>query len=109
MDEVADEDVDLEAEEPEEDEILADLEKEYESEDLTGKHIHSPQLAKLLNKMFRNRLPDKLLKEKLERQARPENCDTAKTHKGKSRHLAKAPWAHAEEAFAAVQNQASPS
>ena len=28
--------------------------------------------------MFRNRLPDKLLKEKLERQARPENCDTAK-------------------------------
>jgi len=54
------------------------LEKEYESEDLTGKHIHSPQLAKLLNKMFRNRLPDKLLKEKLERQARLENCNTAK-------------------------------
>ena len=78
MDKVADEDGDLEAEEPEEDEILADLEKEYESKDLTGKHIHSPQLAKLLNKMFRNRLPDKLLKEKLERQARPENCDTAK-------------------------------
>jgi len=77
MDKVEGEDGDLEAEEPEEDEILADLEKEYESEDLTGKSIHSPQLAKLLNKMFRNRLPDKLLKEKLERQARPENCDTA--------------------------------
>ena len=69
MDKVAGED---------EDEILADLEKEYESEDLTGQNIHSPQLAKLLNKMFRNRLPDKLLKEKLERQARSENCDTAK-------------------------------
>ena len=78
MDKVAGEDGELEAEEQEEDEILADLEKEYESEDLTGQNIHSPQLAKLLNKMFRNRLPDKLLKEKLERQARPENCDTAK-------------------------------
>ena len=78
MDRVADDGGDLEGEEPEEDEILADLEKEYESEDLTGKNIHSPQLAKLLNKMFRNRLPDKLLKEKLERQARPENCDTVK-------------------------------
>ena len=73
MDKVACEDGALEAEEPEEDEILADLEKEYESEDLTGKNVHSPQLAKLLNKMFRNRFPDKLLKEKLERQARPEN------------------------------------
>ena len=78
MDKVASEDGDHESEEPEEDEILADLEKEYESEDLTGKHIHSRQLAELLNKMFRNRLPDKLLKEKLERQAIPENCDTAK-------------------------------
>ena len=55
MDKVKGEDGDLEAEEPEEDEILADLEKEYDSEDLTGKRIHSPQLAKLLNKMFRNR------------------------------------------------------
>jgi len=78
MDKVAGEDGNLEAEEPEEDEILADLEKEYESEDLIGKHIHSPQLAKQLNKMFRNCLPDKLLKEKLERQARPENFNTAK-------------------------------
>ena len=40
MDKVAGEDGDLEAEEPEEDEILADLEKEYKSEDLTSKHIH---------------------------------------------------------------------
>jgi len=52
MDKVAGEDGELEAEEPEEDEILTDLEKEYESEDLTGQNIHSPQLAKLLNKMF---------------------------------------------------------
>ena len=78
MDEVASEDGDLGGEELEEDEILADLEKEYESEDQTGQNIHSPQLAKLLNKMFRNRLPDKLLKEKLERQARPNNCDSVK-------------------------------
>lgn len=77
MDKVAGEDGDLEAEEPKEDEILTDLEKEYESEDLSGKNVHSPQLAELL-KMFRNRLPDKMLKEKLEHQARPENCDTAK-------------------------------
>ena len=60
----------LETEEPEEDEILEDLEKENESEDLTGKNMYSPQLAKLLNKMFCNHLPDKLLNEKLE------NCDT---------------------------------
>ena len=79
IDRVAGDDGDLEGEEPEEDEILADLEKEYEFEGLTGKNIHSPQLAKLLNKMlFRNRLPDKLLKEKLESQARLENCDTVK-------------------------------
>ena len=49
----------------EEDDIPADLE-EYASEDMTGKNINGPQLAKLLNKMFHNRLPDKLLKEKLE-------------------------------------------
>ena len=78
MDEVAGEDGDLGGEELEEDEILADLEKEYESEDQTGQNIHSPQLAKLLNKMFCSRLPDKLLKEKLERQARPKNCDSVK-------------------------------
>ena len=76
MDKVAGEDGDLEGEEPEEKETLADLEKEYESDDLTGKNIHSPQLPKLLDKMFCNCFPDKLLKDKLERQARPENCDT---------------------------------
>jgi len=51
-DKVKGEDGDLEAEEPEEDEILADLEKEYESEHLTGKNIHSPQLAKLQPQPF---------------------------------------------------------
>ena len=79
MNKVAGDDGDIDEEDDEEeDDILADLEKEYASEDMTGKNINSPQLAKLLSKMFRNRLPDKLLKEKLERQARPENCETAK-------------------------------
>ena len=72
MDKVAGKDGYLEGEKPEEDETLADLEKEYEYEDLTGKNIHNPQLAKLHNKMFCNHLPDKLLKDKLECQARPE-------------------------------------
>ena len=61
-----------------EDETLTELQKEYESEDSIGKNIQNPQFAKLLGKMFRNRLPDKVLKEKLERQARPENCETVK-------------------------------
>ena len=67
MNKVAGDDGDINEEgEKEEDNILADLEKEYASEDMTGKNINSPQLAKLLSKMFRNRPPDKLLKEKLE-------------------------------------------
>ena len=61
-----------------EDETLTELQKQYESEDSIGKNIQNPQFAKLLGKMFRNRLPDKVLKEKLERQARPENCETVK-------------------------------
>ena len=61
-----------------EDEMLTELQKEYESEDCIGENIQNPQFAKLLGKMFRNRLPDKVLKEKLERQARPENCETVK-------------------------------
>lgn len=60
MDKVVGKDGDLEGEELEEDKILADLDKEYEFEDLTGKNIHSAQLAKLLNKVFRNRLPEKI-------------------------------------------------
>ena len=60
------------------DEILAEMQKEYEAEDSIGKDIQNPQLAKLLGKMFRSRLPDKVLKDKLERQDRPENYETAK-------------------------------
>ena len=61
-----------------EDETLTELQKEYKSEDSIGKNIQNPQFAKLLGRMFRNRLPDKVVKEKLERQARPENCETVK-------------------------------
>ncbi|XP_068690137.1 uncharacterized protein [Montipora foliosa] len=61
-----------------EDDILAEMQKEYEAEDSIGKDIQNPQLAKLLGKMFRSRLPDKVLKDKLEGQERPENCETAK-------------------------------
>ena len=54
------------------------MQKEYETEDSIGKDIQNPQLAKLLGIMFRSRLPDKVLKDKLERQDRPENCEIAK-------------------------------
>ena len=60
-----------------EDEILAEMQKEYEAEDSFGKDIQNPQLAKLLGKIFRSCLPDKALKDKLECQDRPENCETA--------------------------------
>ena len=59
-----------------EDEILAEMHKEYEAEDSIDKDIQNPQLAKLLGKIFRSRLPDKALKDKLECQDRPENCET---------------------------------
>ena len=61
-----------------EDEILAEMQKEYEAEDSIGNYIQNPQLAKLRGKMFRSHLPDKVLKDKLERQDRPENCETVK-------------------------------
>ena len=54
------------------------MQKEYEAEDSVGKDIQNPQLAKLLDKMFCSRLPDQVLKDKLELQDRPENCETAK-------------------------------
>ena len=60
------------------DEILAEMHKEYEAEDSIGKGIQNPQLAKLLGKMFRSRLLDKLLKDKLKRQDRPDYCETVK-------------------------------
>ena len=60
-----------------EDETLTELQKEYVCRLYREKHT-KPTIAKLLGKMFRNRLPDKVLKEKLEQQARPENCETVK-------------------------------
>ncbi len=65
--------------EPEaEDELLSELNKEYESEDSVGDEIANTQLAKLVAKMFRSKMADKTLQEKMDRHARPANCDTAK-------------------------------
>ena len=58
--------------------MLAEMQEEYEAEDSFGKDIQNPPLTKLLGKIFRSRLPDKVLKDKLECQDRPENCETAK-------------------------------
>ncbi|KAK2570449.1 hypothetical protein P5673_005267 [Acropora cervicornis] len=55
-----------------EDEIFTEMKKEYEAEDSIGKDIQNLQLANLLGKMFCSCLPDKVLKDKLERQDRPE-------------------------------------
>lgn len=60
------------------DEFLVELQKEYESEDKQGAKLQSKQLAKLADKMLRHRMSDKALKEKLERQERPENCNNVK-------------------------------
>ncbi|EDO44064.1 predicted protein [Nematostella vectensis] len=60
------------------DEDLRELTKEYESEDLTGSPLKSEPLVKLFNKMFRSKVEEKALKEKMERQVRPENCANAK-------------------------------
>ena len=64
------------------DEILAKMQKEYKPEDSIGKDKQNPQLARLLGKMFRSHLPDKVLKDKLECQDRRENCETAKPTRG---------------------------
>ena len=49
-----------------EDELLSELVKEYESDDT----VKSAQLAKLVNKMFRCKFSEKNLKDRLERQER---------------------------------------
>lgn len=64
-----------------EDDILCEFDKEYESDDSVGGKLQSEKLASLLNKMFRYRLSDKSLREKLERQERPQNCESAKPTK----------------------------
>ena len=61
-----------------EDELLSQLNKEYESEDSVGDDIANVQLAKLVAKMFRSRMADKTLQEKMDRHARPANCEAAK-------------------------------
>ena len=64
-----------------EDEFLSELVKEYESDDTVGENLKSEQLAKLVNKMFRCKLSEKTLKERLEKQERPANCEAAKPPK----------------------------
>ena len=73
------EDVDsTDVEQEAEDELLSQLNKEYESEDAVGDEIANTQLAKLVTKMFRSKMADKTLQEKMDRHARPANCDAAK-------------------------------
>ena len=64
-----------------EDELLSELVKEYESDDTVGDSLKSEQLAKLVNKMFRCKLSEKNLKDRLDRQERPANCEAAKPPK----------------------------
>lgn len=47
-----------------EDELLSQLNKEYESEDAVGDEIANTQLAKLVTKMFHSKMADKTLQEK---------------------------------------------
>ena len=73
------EDVDsIVAEQEVEDELLSQLNKEYESEDAVGNEIANTQLAKIVTKMFRSKIADESFQEKMDRHARPANCDAAK-------------------------------
>lgn len=62
----------------EEGDMLVELLKEYESDDAVGEKITSEPLAKLVNKMFRCKLAPKMLKDRMDKQERPSNCETAK-------------------------------
>ena len=62
------------------DTFLEQLEKEYESDDIVGSKLQHSQLAKLLDKIFRHRMSEKVFKEKLDRQERPENCQNARAN-----------------------------
>lgn len=64
-----------------EDELLSELVREYESNDTVSENIKSEELAKLVNKIFRRKLSDKTLEERLEKQERPGNCEAAKPPK----------------------------
>ncbi|PFX30322.1 hypothetical protein AWC38_SpisGene4874 [Stylophora pistillata] len=48
-----------------EDELLNELLREYKSDDATGDKLRSDQLTKLLNKMFRSKIAEKTLKDKM--------------------------------------------
>ena len=61
-----------------EDDFLSELVKEYESDDTVVESLENEKLAKLVDKMFRCKLSEKNLKDRLERQERPANCATAK-------------------------------
>ena len=61
-----------------EDELLSDLVKEYKSDDTVRASLKSEQPAKLVNKMFRCILSEKNLKDCLDKQERPANCEAAK-------------------------------
>ena len=61
-----------------EDDFLSELVKEYESDDTVGESLENEKLAKLVDKMFRCKLSEKNLKDRLERQERPANCTAAK-------------------------------
>ena len=61
-----------------EDEFLVELMKEYESDDTVRDNLKSEQLAKLVNKMFHCKLSKKNLKDWLEGQERPANCEAPK-------------------------------
>ena len=64
-----------------EDKFLLELVKDYKSDDTVGDGLKSEQLAKLVNKMFHCKLSEKNLKDCLERQERPANCEAAKPPK----------------------------
>ena len=61
-----------------EDEALAEFVKGYETGDAVGKGLNNGQLAKLVNKMFRSQLGEKSLRDKLDNQVRPSNCENSK-------------------------------
>ena len=61
-----------------EDEFVVELVKEYESDDTVRDNLKSEQLAKLVNKMFHCKLSEKNLKDWLEGQERPANCEAPK-------------------------------
>ena len=64
-----------------EDEFLLELVKEDDSDDIVGDILKNEQLAKLVNKMFRCKLSEKNLKDRLDKQERPANCEAAKPPK----------------------------